>query len=691
MKPIFRPDTDAPGITVIDPIQRRQFPIQTSTPVQPTSTGVDQFSFPIDNAAEIATNKLVLPHIVIAYVRSADGDVLTKVEDFAYEQLPKGDYLIELNAPIKIYLRMTSEATIATSADRMEFDFGAETRVRIGARSYHEQPGATVTTTADPRDVMAAFSTFGSALKTRSCERSLPSLRGHPPKIELDDRFHIPNEISRPETGVRIELPPELSMIYPSSTLAYYLGANIVPGDEPTLVTDDGFAHSLTHPERGFEGEIERVLKQTLFLDCITRTEGFYQIPLHERQMIESDLDFAFDELYERSLSEQIEAYLDVPFDTIKEHVPTWLLSTTVSEDVTNLEAIPYLVNNLSLISTKGEKRRKPSPETPEPIDSFFRGTKAKHRGQQQAHHSYVAPNRTDSLEHAWLGGGMPIGANKLIKQSFENKLGRSSSTGEIDITVVCNEQEMSPEYDGGNNLYGKRQELRFDIDVHRNLSVRELESVLTASTDFLHYIGHVKDGKFICHDGELDVGTIDDVGVETFLLNGCRSYEQGLELIESGSIGGIVTYSEIANKSAIQIGRTIARLLNRGFSLRSALTIARNRQIVGNQYIVVGDGSIEIAQSESGTPILCDVTTETDTDDEYDVQLITYPTVERGMGSIITPFIENIETYFLNGGSTPKLSVDRDTLVQFFRLEQIPVIVDGEFGWSTDIGLEKL
>lgn len=685
MKPIFRSNTEFDGVTVVDPIHRRQFPIRTSGPVDPRPTDVDQFYFPVDSAVEFATDTVVLPYVVITHVRSVDGTFLSKAEDFSYEQFPEGKYLLELNAPIRIYLRVSGEMTLASSAEHMAFDFDTKTRVRMGARSYHEQPEATVTTTSSPRDVMAAVSTFGSALKTLSCERSLPSLRGHPPRIELGDELYVPDEIAAPETGVRIEVPPELPKIYSASTLAYYLGATVVPGDDPRLVTDRGFVHSLNHPERGYEGEIERILLQSLLFDCVTRTEGLYQIPLHERDAIEPHLDIPLDELYELDLAERVETYLDVPFDDVREHVPTWLLSTTVTDEIANVRALPYLANNLSLVTTPREhNRHEPAPETPAPIDSFLRGAEAR-RGERHAEPDpYVAPTMTNSLEHAWLGRGMPIGANKLLERAFENRLERSSSTEGIDITVVCNESEMSPEYDAGDALYGKRDELAFDIDVHRNLSVDELASVLTTPTDFLHYIGHIEDGNFICRDGKLDVESIDDVAVDTFLLNGCRSYEQGIALIDSGSIGGVVTYSEITNKSAIEIGRTIARLLNRGFSLRSALTVVRDQQMVGNQYIVVGDGSIEIAQSESGTPFVCHL--EREDSGRYELRITTYPTVESGMGALFTPFISDIETYFLSGGEVSTFSVDEETLVRFLRLEQIPVIVDGELSWSTEV-----
>lgn len=182
MKPVFRQSDNGPGVTIIDPIQRRQFPIETSTPVRPIDTSADNFYFPVDSATEIATETIILPYVVITHVRNANGDVLIEAEEYSYEHLPEGEYIIELNAPIKIQIYVESDLVVASSAERMEFDFGSEIPVQIGAQSYHDRPGTTITTTSSPRDIMAAISTFGWALKTTSCERSLPSFRGHPPR-----------------------------------------------------------------------------------------------------------------------------------------------------------------------------------------------------------------------------------------------------------------------------------------------------------------------------------------------------------------------------------------------------------------------------------------------------------------------------------------------------------------------------
>jgi hypothetical protein len=691
MDPMFHASNDA-TLTIIDPIQRRQYPLQLSTNPNPNPDDISQFYFPVDNAVSVMTEHIELPYVVGVFVRNPSGDVLVKTEELAYEELPEREYLIELNGPIKVYFRVTSALTIASSTDRMVLDFGTMTRVQIGARSYHEQPGTTITTTKEPSDVMKAISTFGSALKTTSCERSLPSLRGHPPQIELGDELQIPNGLSVPASGVRIEVPPKLRTIYPMSSLAYYLGANVVPGPRPRLLTDSGYCLDFRRSSGKFESEVERVLKQVFFFDCITRTEGYYQVELYERQAIEEHLDLTFDELYGKSLAEQLEAYLEVPYKSIQDHLPAWPLTTFVTEEFQNMESLPFLVNNLSLIRTVENKRDHATTlELPNSVNGFMRSTETTHRGESNnGLNSYISTPNTDSLERAWLGTGNPIGANKIIKSAFENKLSRRGSTEGIKITVVCNEPEMSSEYDDGDSLYGERDELDFNIEVHRNLTVDELHAVFATETDFLHYIGHVTNDKFVCRDGGLDVRNIGDVAVDTFLLNGCRSYEQGKRLIDAGSIGGVVTYSHIGNKSATRIGRLIARLLNRGFSLRSALTLAQEQQIVRNQYVIVGDGSVEIAQSENGTPMVCQIIPD-QKKNLYDVKLTTFPTIEQGIGSFYWPYINEIQTYFLTSGELPSFTLSKNSLTQFLRLEQIPVLFKNELRWSTEIDLSDL
>ncbi|MFC4451109.1 hypothetical protein [Halorussus aquaticus] len=614
--------------------------------------------------------------------------MLAEAEHFAYEEFGAGVYSIELGAPIKLYLRVNDPFTVASDTERTRLEFAEETEILLGARSHHEKPAATVTTTSDPEDMMAAISTFGSALKTTSCERSYPSLRGHPPTIELGESLDIPAGLEVPDTGIRIEIPATHQAIYVAAPLAYYLGAKVVEGDSPCIVTETGFEHSL-ETTRGFEREVERVLKQTFFLDCITRTEGYYEVDLHERRAIESKVDLDFTALYDRPLAEQLEAYLEVPFALLEEAIPEWKLTSHVEPISTSIEAMPFIVEDLAVVHTPQETTTVESVEEAEAVSDFLR---AESEGQETFTRStgqtvpteddYVQPESTDSLEQTWVGEGTPVGASKATTEAFKNHLTRTPTEGDIEITVVCNASEMNEEGDAVNAGYGSREELPFDVTFHQNLTTDELRQLLTSETDFLHYIGHIDDEGFECADGQFDATTLETVGVDAFLLNACQSYRQGMKLLEAGSIAGVVTLSDVINSGAVRIGRTMARLLNAGFPLRAALNIARGESIIGRKYIVVGDGGLSIAQPESGTPNLCEIEQD---GNQFTVRMKTYPTNQYGMGSLVMPYVEQNDEYFLSSGVKKEFSMQEDELSRLLTLEEIPVRMNGRLRWSSD------
>ncbi|WP_227376180.1 hypothetical protein [Haladaptatus halobius] len=713
MKPTFSP-TDGPRLSVFDPIHDRRFELGTSSPVRPIRIDTDRFTVPTDNAVEIDTARLVLPYFVEAHIRHGDGTLVRELERDSREKLAAAEYCIELHAPIKLSLFVESEVTVTSALERVAFDFGAETTVRVGARSYHERPADTVRTTADAEDVMAAISTFGSALKTTSPERSFPTLRGHPPAIELGDRLEIPDRLTPPDTGIHIEIPPERERVYVVAPLAYYLGATVVPGERSRIVTDSGFEHSLD-ADRGFDAEVERVLKQVLFFDCLVRTEGLYPVELHERRAVEGNVELPLADLYDESLSERLDAYLSVPFDAVRDAVPTWRLSMSVTPEADNVALLPYLVDELAVVqrATAGTSGRTRAT-TPSYVDEFVRSGESSRsasfarpaeltrstefgrsmdvrRGREEIDEPYVAPAETDALEQAWLGIGRPFGANKLLRSAFDHRWERTASDGDIDIDIVCNDDRMRAEYDHDDRaLYGQRDELPFDVTVHENLTTSALERLLASETDFLHYIGHIDERGFVCADGTLDARSLDETGVETFFLNGCNSYRQGFGLVENGSVGGIVTHGDVGNDGAIAIGRQVARLLNAGFSLRSALAVVGEHRLVAKQYTVIGDGSVEVAQSESSFPALYRLHTD-GTDDEYRVKITTYPTADRGIGSLYVPYLDDVDSYFLAGGAIPEFSVSAAELIYLFQLEQLPVFFDGELRWSTELSFDLL
>ena len=675
------------GIEVVDPIERHRCSLVTAETVTPKQISTKPFFFPVDTAASITTSQIRLPLVVAVCVRTTAGEVVAEAEHFADEELPAGTYTIELCTPVKVYLRVESSVRIISDTEQMTLEFGEAVDIHVGARSHHKHPAATITTTADPEDMMAAVSMFGSALKTTTPERSYPSLRGHPPTIELGDELSIPDNLVRPDTGVEIQIPSTYRAVFVTAPLAYYLGARVVPGETPTLVTDTGFEHRLDSP-RGFEKEVERVLKQTFFLDCLTRTHGYYPVDLHERNELEPHIDLDFATLYDQSLGEQLEAYLSVPFELLEAYIPSWKLTTHIVPTPNSVETLPFVVNDLAVIRTPHTQELTSSALTAA-VDDFFRDDEFTRSTADATHPevSYVQPERTNSLEQAWVGDETPVGASKLTREAFQNRLERTPTHGDITITVICNDSQMGEEQAFVDDVYGSRAELPFDVDVLHNLSTEELRQVLRAQTDFLHYIGHIDADGFQCSDGKLDLAELKTTGVDAFLLNACQSYEQGTHLIDAGAIGGVVTLSDVINSGAVRVGQTMARLLNSGFPLQAALTIAREESLVGGQYIVIGDGGLAVTQAKSGTPNLCEIESS---EDEFIVEHKTYPTTQRGMGSLVMPYIGGNANYVLSSGRKT-FHLSRQELIEFLQLEDVPVRINGNLQWSNQISRDDL
>lgn len=709
------------GVEIIDPIERHRYKLQTPAPVTPEPADQTQFLFPVDKAITISTGTIELPNVPLVHIRDESGKELAAVEQFEQKEFPNGKYTIELHTPIKLFLRTEGSLTVQADLEHTTFEFDDSASVAVGARSYHRHPAATITTTNDPEDMMSAVSAFGSALKTTSPERSFPTLRGHPPIIELGDQLKIPDGITPPDTGIEIQLPAEYQFIYPAASLSYYLGAPLTPGDEPRICTDNGFEHPLTQPgsgtSPGFEQEVERTLKQVFFLDCLTRTEGIYKVDLHERNALEADLDLDFANLYDAPPGERLEAYLDVPFSVIKKHLPDWKLTTHVEAAPTTAETLPFVVDDLAVIRTPSSEDLTPvSPMKASAFDeinpvtatdgggngsgsAFTRGGTTRSADAQSENISatqngsaaedlYVQPTEAESQEQAWIGEGTPIGASKVTTEAYQNRLDRTPNSGDIGITVICNESEMGDEESLIDEIYGAREDLPFDVAIHRELTQNELEEMLASGNDFLHYIGHIDDGGFGCADGQLDATTLDTVDTDAFLLNACHSYEQGMALIEAGAIGGIVTLNELFNHGAIQMGRTLARLLNCGFPLRSAVEIARDESIVGEQYLVVGDGGLTITQSNTIIPNLIEIEK---VDDSFSVEYYMYPTSESGMGGMVSPYLTTDNKRYLTSGSTRTFEVSQRELNQFLSIEDTPVKLDGNLRWSSELELNEL
>jgi hypothetical protein len=676
---------DGNGFSIVDHVERRRCEVSTSEPVAPEERPASAFGLPVDRVVSMTAARLSIPHTVAAYVRDPNGRPIGEITKGDERTFRERCYRIEFTAPIKLYVVVEAGFEITVTEDDLTIEFAERTAVTLGARTHHDRPAATVTTTEKPEDLMRAVSSFGSGLKTTSCERSYPTLRGHPPSIAYGDDCSVPDVLEAPNTGVRIEVPPEYGAVYAVSSLAYYLGATVAPGSDATIMTDTGFIHRLDGTDRGFEREVERVLKQCFFLDCVTRTEGHYPVDLHERNQIEDDVALDFPRLYGEPLADQLEAYLEVPYSVVEPHVPRWKLAAHVEPDPGSAAALPFVARDLATIRSREPTQsteRVPGTTESLGIDEFVRSRgsgRSKRRDRIDCGRSpLVRIDGTDALEDMWIGEGVPIGATKGMVEAFRNHATRTPSDGDIDITVVVNDSGMGDESRDVNRVYGSRDVLPFDVTVAEQLTTGELKDVLRAETDFLHYIGHIDEGGFECSNGMVDAGALGETGVDAFFLNACDSYRQGKRLVEAGAIAGVATLTPVPNDEAEEMGKKLARLLNLGFPLYAALDVASIGQEY-NRYTSIGDSSFNIVQPEGGAATICEAKEKSEND--FEVSYYTYLTGKSLIGAMTNVYI-NSNKYFLTSGKIREFELSKSGFEHFISMGELPVIKSSNIYW---------
>ncbi len=678
--------------------------METPSPVSPSPADTAPFAVPIDTAARIETTAIRLPDVAAVYVVNGSGEMISEVQHFSSVDFPRPEerddaYVVEMATPVKLCLRVSGAFTV-TNVAYTEIEFEREEAVTIGVRSYHQHPAGTIRTPTDPESLMEAVSYFGSALKTTSCERSYPTLRGHPPLVEPAASVDVPDGIDRPATGVELLVPETPGAVCAVAPLAYYLGATVRSSDggPARLRTGTGNAVQLSDPD--VYTAAGRVLRRALTLDCCTRTEGLYSLSLAERRRIEALTDLDFEALYDLPLGEQLDAYLSIPWDVVSEVVPTWELRAIVagSAEAEGVRTLPFLADALALVSPPDRAASASTPVSvdPETIDSFLRSGRSNDGSCPTARDEDSSPGDDplaatrvvdgEAMGETWVGPteSVPVGRSWTMPTAHHHRLARAETEGELEIAVVVNDPEMAREGEFVDRTY--RRDSPFDVSTYWEADRGTLADVLRSDYDLLHYVGHIRSGGMECPDGLLDARALPDgsVGVDAFFLNACASRDQGVALIERGGVAGVVTSAAVGNAGATELGATFARLLDAGFTVYSALNIARTESAQGHQYSVLGDGRLAVSQAESTVPNLVHV--DETGPDRYELRLELHPGTGGGVGSIFVPHIADNEDYYLCYGSTNRFELDGDTLSEFLSFQDCPVLLDEKLRWSADL-----
>ena len=495
-----------------------------------------------------------------------------------------------------------------------------------------------------------------------------------------------------------------------------------------------------------FQHRVHDLLRHLFTLDCLVRTgsAGFYPDQLAEYGRIEADLPDWFDRdlLYKASFTARTRAYLTIPPEVTEPVWPRWRLTVDVPPRFEYATLLPFLANELAQIRVFDPERQtaeefevesrdgdrwgrtwvresipEPDPDQVESVSEFLRneapvddeltrGGSTGRRPTPQTRASIsgddgpgVEPDHirlpdSDSVAQAWAGEGLPENAGTVSAGSFLTYLERSvSDRPRTRVVVVCNDDEMRAEQDV-TDIYGTREHLSFDIDIHESLTVSEMRALLTEEVDFLHYIGHVRPEGLECADGHLSPEEITelDVGCNAFVLNACASYAPAQALVEAGALAGIGTRTEVFNTAATEIGREMARLLNSGFPFEVAVEwVDEQYPLSGRLYMTFGNGSLSVVQHGGGTPVVARVTPLENGD--FDVALEGYGTRRYGLGTHTAPHIGPNEVNYLNSGYLDTFRVNESTLDWFLELDPLPLKeeVSQTYWWSGQISASEL
>jgi len=672
------------GLTVADASNSELRVASPDLSVRASDTTIPR---PVDVTVDCEASELRFP-IAVVYVASQASDATYELEnDTGPLELPAGEYVLDLDASVKTYLQVDGPLSVSKTPDfeQVVVSFPERRTMTLGFRSRHDRPTDTVTVPGTPSGFAAAVTHASSAHKTTGADRTYPTLRGHPPLVALGDALDVPDAVrdATPDVGIELLSPPDYETLYTTAPLAYYLQADVQTADvgQPKLCAPSaGIRRSLSATGR-LETDVERLLRKAFFLDCLVRNSGPYGTNLAEESLLDA-LDLDGNALYHADPVDRLETYLDVPFQAVEHRLPDWHLSTYVDPEPGYMETLPFLLDSLSLIFPPKTSELDGSELVARSLDDFYRS-----QGPGEvASVDVVKPELRGGRVHGWLADGVPIDVFKSTPSAYRNHLSyMDREHDDTIVSVVLNDQQMDKEHADVASIYREGSEdLPITVDVYEELATDELATVFESENDFVHYIGHCEEDGLRCPDGYMSASVLDAVNTQTFFLNACGSFHEGMALVEKGAVAGGVTFTQVLNDHAVKVGSAFARLLIHGFSFERALRIARRRIMMGKDYAVVGDGTHTLSQTTNRVPTAAEL--ERLSEDQFFLQFDQFSI--REIGAYYHPYIAGNEYSYLCGNSS-EFALDESSVLEFLQRADTSVIFDGEFYWSDDLAAE--
>lgn len=414
-------------------------------------------------------------------------------------------------------------------------------------------------------------------------------------------------------------------------------------------------------------------------MDCLIREAGPYSLGICEYELLDmSAIDPT--KVYEMSMAERVEVYLGYPFDAIVDELPDWPLSVFIKPCSENISVIPHVLDRLSLVYLPNGEAIDSGRLLQRSLGTYYRSGKTQENCAIETV-EVVAPKSNEGLVKGWISDGVAINAFNCSAEAFQNNQDFHVKQSEpTTIDVVVNDDSMGSEPELVMKTYLNRaDDLDIDVTFFDNISRRELIEVFEENRDFVHFIGHCEPGGLQCGDGLLDPSDIDGCAPRTFFLNACNSIHIGNVLIENGASSGIATLGEILDEQAMKIGSEFAKLVMAGFSIDRSLYYARSQTISNHQYVVLGDGTQQVSQSDSIRPMVQYVSKR-----GKDRYIISYEAAPIHLnGGVYRPFGDSAIHLF---GNRAEIELTSKTLRHLLEAVNDPLLMHGELLWPEEL-----
>jgi hypothetical protein len=593
------------------------------------------FDVPMDGAVSMEAESLRFPHNTAVWLRGVDGEAYGGLTEREITVESDGTF-IDVSAAMKVVVYVEQgpvSGRLVRNDENPEFaviELDGPTRLIVGVRSIHEEPTAMLTVPDDPEALMAALSSLGSSMKEWSAERSWPTLRGHPPAIEIGDELQIPDRLQKPDTGVTVAVPPDIDDILRIAPLANYFGTDVVPGDRPELRLC-GHAEPLGRG-RDLEQSVDELVARGLVLDSLVRIGGYYSLPRYEYEQLAPELPFYPPELSDEPIDRQLLEYLEVPFAEIEPYVPQWSATATLRPSVTEAEALPYLLNSLARIHVTPDAQ----PRT---------------------------NTRLETLAHLSTSSIVPTGASSLPDAARRRAMAyERRSPEQAEVLLIGAEPSESSSFERTNWAYHEVDGGVPLPDHRRSVTRTELRAALQSDPLYVHYGNRVTTEGFVCSDGVLRFEDVPEASV------GALSFDWNQP--ETAPVAGLLETATVVCLSETpmqpETADAFAKYLVLGFPPVQAARFAGTDTSL--RYL--GDVSLSLTDHANGTlPVVFDF--EAAGDEAYRASFRCWTTRVDGLGSSGHP---NPEKY----GSDIPLTRSRVPVdMQLFRAELVDIAED--------------